>query len=95
MPMTAAATYGVPEARPIPEPLIPIGAASRDEMVLIAAAMVSGRRDYHIAAYREDGWPDELVAWLDEPGVRDEMDRLVDLLLVAQQSPSSVRGGAR
>ena len=77
----------------IPAPLIPIGDEARDRMVrVLAAAVWCGKVPPEIARFREDGYPHDVIAALGSPLVREELDELLDLLLVEQQSPAPVAG---
>lgn len=79
--------------REIPAPLIPIGDDARDRMVrVLAAALWCRKVPPEIAQFREDGFPDDVIAALESPLVREELDELLDLLLVEQQSPAPVAG---
>lgn len=83
-------TYSVPQ-RDLPVPLVDVSGDVRALMRLMLAAVACGRTPEQIADYLDDGeFPPYVAAHVELD--RDEFDAWVDLLLVAQQSPSSVRG---
>ncbi len=91
----ALACFSVPR-RDLPTPLVDVSGDVREQMRLMLAAMLGssvacGRIPEEVADYLDDGeFPADVAEHV--AADRDELDAWVDLLLVAQQSPGSVRG---
>jgi alkanesulfonate monooxygenase SsuD/methylene tetrahydromethanopterin reductase-like flavin-dependent oxidoreductase (luciferase family) len=72
----------------LPRPPVGVEDATRERLIRVVAAIVTGSTPEEVAAYLDRGFPDRVDELLAQPLQHDEFSDHVDLLLTAMQSPA-------
>lgn len=73
----------------LPTPPVQIAETTRDRLVRVVAAIVTGATPEEVADYLQaDVFPPEVLALIDRPHEAEEMGAHVDLLLTTMQTPA-------